>query len=89
MKGDREVPIVRQLADVGPVSRVWVIANAMPGAKRAAVMAACKRAGINANTAKTQYQLWQYARTQAQRARKLPDKVKRQIQRHADIEVRL
>ena len=89
MRGDREVPIPKALAEVGPVSRVWVIAQSMPTAKRAEVLAACKRLGINGNTAKTQYQLWRYSRSQAQKARALPDKVKRQVHRAADIEVRV
>jgi ribosomal protein L32E len=85
---DREVAIPRDLADVGPVQRCWVIANSMPGASRSEVLAACKELGINRNTAATQYQLWHYARTQARKARALPDKVKRQIQSKAEVEVR-
>lgn len=90
MKGDKEVPLARQLADVGPVPRVWVIANAIgPDATREQVISACKAAGINENTAATQYQLWKYSRNQASVARKLPAKVRAQILRKADIEVRL
>lgn len=87
---EREVPVSRQLADVGPVARVWVICNAIgPTASREQVMLACKKAGINANTASTQYQLWRYSRNQAHTARTLPPKVKREIQRTAEVEVRM
>lgn len=89
MNREREVPIPRQIADMGPVSRVWVVAQSMPNAKRAEVLAACKALGVNANTAKTQYQLWRYARNQAKRARALPARVKRQVQRAVEREVRL
>lgn len=40
----------------GPVARVWEIAGRMRNAKRKDVIAACKKARINENTARTQYQ---------------------------------
>lgn len=42
----------------GAVAKVWEIANDMPKAARKDVIAACVKAGINENTAKTQYQRW-------------------------------
>lgn len=88
MPKDREVAIPKDLADVGPVQRCWVIANSMPGASRAEVLAACKELGINRNTAATQYQLWHYAKTQAHKARVLPEKIKQVIRRKAEVEAR-
>lgn len=86
---DREVPIARELADVGPVPRAWVIFQALgPTVKREEALAACKKAGINANTAATQYQLWQYGRRQAHVARTLPKGVRRKIERAAEADMR-
>src|SRR5574337_1137292 len=42
----------------GPVAVVRRIAGEMQGASRKDIIAACVAAGINANTAKTQYQRW-------------------------------
>lgn len=42
----------------GNCRKVWDIADAMAGARRKDVIAACVEAGINLGTAKTQYQLW-------------------------------
>jgi hypothetical protein len=42
----------------GNCSRVWDITEAMPGARRKDVVAACVEAGIPLGTAKTQYQQW-------------------------------
>ena len=42
----------------GNCKKVWDIADAMAGARRKDVIAACVEAGINLGTAKTQYQLW-------------------------------
>lgn len=42
----------------GAVAKVWEIASSMPKAERKEVLAACAKAGINENTAKTQYQRW-------------------------------
>jgi hypothetical protein len=88
MRRDKEVPIVRSLEEVGPVARVWVVANSMPGATRAEVLEACKKLRINQNTASTQYQLWSYARRQARVARTLPKTLKKKIVRDAEVELR-
>jgi len=42
----------------GAVAKVWAIANKMKGKARKDVIDACVKAGINVNTAKTQYQRW-------------------------------
>jgi hypothetical protein len=42
----------------GNCSAVWEIAEALPGAKRKDVVAACVAKGIPEGTAKTQYQHW-------------------------------
>ena len=41
-----------------PVKRVWHVADSMPNASRADVLAACEKLGIAYYTARTQYQLW-------------------------------
>ena len=41
--------------------KVWEIADSMPEADRAEVIAACEAEGINASTAKTQYGKWRKA----------------------------
>ena len=44
---------------LGPVAQVWAIAEKLgPKAERKDVLAACAKAGINPNTAKTQFQRW-------------------------------
>lgn len=42
----------------GPVARAHALFDRSPKASRAALLARCERAGINLNTAKTQYQRW-------------------------------
>lgn len=42
----------------GNCAAVWDVAEAMPGAKRKEVVAACVAKGIPEGTAKTQYQHW-------------------------------
>lgn len=83
MTRDREIPIHKHIEDVGPVARVWVVAQSMPRASRKDVLAACVALGIKEKTAATQYQLWQYSRRQAKIAKALPDRVRRQIQKAA------
>ena len=51
----------------GAVSKAWAIFNKNPKAERHEVLATCEKAGINPNTAKTQYQRWLHA-SKAQRA---------------------
>lgn len=46
---------------LGPVARVWKIANMMAKAPRRAVIAHCVAQGININTAQTQYSKWRKA----------------------------
>lgn len=82
---DREVAIPKHLADLGPVARVWAVCNAMPTAPRKAVLAACKKIGINANTAATQYNLWQYSRRQKSLSRGLPRSVRREVERAVEV----
>jgi hypothetical protein len=49
----------RRAADAPrPTKRVWAIADSMKGAARKEVIAACVAEGINAGTARTQYQHW-------------------------------
>lgn len=48
----------------GSVAKAWSIFNKMPKAKRKEVLALCEKAGININTAKTQYQRWLHRDTQ-------------------------
>lgn len=43
---------------VKPTKRVHMIADAMPGASRKDVIAACREQGIAYGTARTQYQVW-------------------------------
>lgn len=45
-------------AVIRPTKRVWAIADSMKGAARKEVIAACVAEGINAGTARTQYQHW-------------------------------
>lgn len=45
-----------------PVKTVWETADAMPGASRADVVAACVAKGVNKATAGTQFYRWQKAR---------------------------
>lgn len=68
--GDRERPApaapAREPSTAGsPTKKVWEIADAMPGASRADVVAACVSAGINKNTAGTQYSHWKRSREAA------------------------
>lgn len=61
--GEVIAPVVKQVvrarsAVQGAVKMVWEIADDMFGKPRSEVVAACVRAGINENTAKTQYQRW-------------------------------
>lgn len=42
----------------GAVAKAWSIFDKQPKAKRKDVLALCVKAGINLNTAKTQYQRW-------------------------------
>lgn len=44
--------------DEGPVAKVRRIAQAMAGASRSDIIAACVEAGVNVHTARTQYQRW-------------------------------
>lgn len=46
-----------------PTKKVWEIADSMPDASRADVVAKCLEAGINKNTAGTQYSHWKRARS--------------------------
>lgn len=85
---DKEVAIPRQIAELGPVARAWAVCNSMPVASRREVLAACRRLGIKASTAAGRYQLWKYSRTQARKARRLPAKVKHQIERVVEHEMR-
>ncbi len=57
----RTTPVARGTAD-SPVKRVWAMADGMPGATRAEVVAACVAEGINKSTAGTQYYHWQKAK---------------------------
>ena len=57
--------VAKRTRTPGATKQVWVIADSMPGAKRADVIAACLAAGINAGTASTQYQKWKQAQTAA------------------------
>lgn len=43
---------------VGATKKVWEIADAMPGAKRKAVIEAARAKGVAYGTARTQYQKW-------------------------------
>ena len=45
-----------------PTKKVWEIADSMPNAPRSEVIAKCMEAGINKNTAGTQYSHWKRAR---------------------------
>jgi hypothetical protein len=76
---EREIAIPGSLKDMGPVAKVWAIADMMPQAERKEVLAVCKKLRINPKTAATQYQLERFARTQARR--KLPQKVKSELNR--------
>lgn len=58
-KAPRAVP--RSTAE-SPTKLVWAIADAMPGEKRGAVVAACIAQGIATGTARTQYQKWSKAK---------------------------
>lgn len=60
----RGAPMARSTAD-SPVKRVHAIADSMPGATRAQVVAACVEAGINKSTAGTQFYHWSKARKDA------------------------
>lgn len=57
----RGAPVARSTAD-SPVKRVHAIADSMPGATRAQVVAACVDAGINKSTAGTQFYHWSKAK---------------------------
>lgn len=46
----------------GATARVWAIADGMPTADRASIIAACVAEGINPSTAGTQYSKWKKAR---------------------------
>lgn len=45
----------------GAVAKAWAIFNRHPKVERQVALAACAKAGINPNTAKTQWQLWTHA----------------------------
>jgi hypothetical protein len=55
-------PIVQRSTVDSPTKRVWAIADGMPGATRAEIVAACVAEGINKSTAGTQYFHWNTAR---------------------------
>jgi hypothetical protein len=59
-------PIGNRSTAESPTKRVWAIADGMPGASRADVVAACVAQGINRNTAGTQYHHWSKAKQVAQ-----------------------
>jgi hypothetical protein len=54
----KKTPKAKAPKKQGAVAKVWEIASKMPKADRKDVLAACAKAGINENTAKTQYQRW-------------------------------
>ena len=57
----------RQMSDVvKPTKLVWHIADAMPGASRKEVIAACMGKGITYNTASTQYHHWKQVQQNAE-----------------------
>ena len=56
-------PIRNRSDGDSPVKRVWAIAEAMPGANRSEVVSACVAAGINKNTAGTQYFHWKKSKS--------------------------
>ena len=49
----------------GAVARAWAVFNKNPKAARKDAVAAAVKAGINANTAKTQYQHWTHRNDKA------------------------
>jgi hypothetical protein len=57
----KALPRVLKSTVEAPTKRVWAIADAMPGAKRSVVVAACVAEGIATGTARTQYQKWSRA----------------------------
>lgn len=59
-------PILNRSTAESPTKRVWAIADAMPGATRAEVVAKCVAEGINRNTAGTQYHHWSKAKQAVQ-----------------------
>lgn len=61
--------MAKKKSSSGAVAKTWAVFNSHPKAERAEVLAACAKAGINSNTAKTQYQLWTHA-TKAERTAK-------------------
>ena len=56
-------PIRNRSDGDSPVKRVWAMAEAMPGASRSEVVAACVAVGINKNTAGTQYFHWKKSKS--------------------------
>jgi hypothetical protein len=56
-------PIRSRSEGDSPVKRVWAMAESMPGASRSEVVAACVAAGINKNTAGTQYFHWKKSKS--------------------------
>ncbi len=54
----------------GAVAKSWAIFNKNPKAARKAAVAACVKAGVNENTAKTQFQAWSHA-SKAERVAKV------------------
>ena len=54
----------------GAVARSWEIFNKNPKAERGEAVAAAVKAGVNENTARTQYQFWSHA-SKAERAGKV------------------
>lgn len=65
-KGDRSADAPkgeRAKSDAeSPVKIVWATADAMPGATRQEVVAACVAKGVNSSTASTQFYRWQKAK---------------------------
>lgn len=53
--------MAKKKSSSGAVAKAWTVFNKHPKAERHEVLAACAKAGINSNTAKTQYQLWAHA----------------------------
>lgn len=51
-------PVPRAPRGEGSVAKVWQMCNAMPGASRKEVVAACVANGINPSTASVQYGAW-------------------------------
>lgn len=59
--------MAKKTRSTGAVQKAWVIFEKHPKVGRAEMLALCTRAGLNENTAKTQYQVWRSS-TKAERA---------------------